>query len=97
MDDHHQWRDTCEINQRQSYFQIRGEDNVLYTIQMMNRDKSKPSQNLSNKEKKNSSSIASTPKLQSSIDVQPRSSTRATFKLANQNEQMRTSISINKK
>ncbi|CAF0724749.1 unnamed protein product [Adineta steineri] len=94
IDDNNRWRGPCQIDRRetliktidkheqQTYFsyKIRGEDDMLYTIQINNIHKSdtcqahKSSSSISmisnNKEKKSSSF-----KIQKSLDTQPRSST----------------------
>ncbi|CAF4222404.1 unnamed protein product, partial [Adineta steineri] len=107
IDDNNRWRGPCQIDRRetliktidrheqQTYFsyKIRGEDDMLYTIQINNINKSdtckahKSSSSISmisnNKEKKSSSF-----KIQKSLDTQPRSSTsrstHTTLKLLHQ-------------
>ncbi|CAF4865787.1 unnamed protein product [Rotaria socialis] len=107
--DNNQWRGPCEIDRRetlakpieknspQSYisFQIRGEDNILYTVQMARVSQprnsllpDRSSISISSKEKKSSVFRTSASKLHGSTDIQLHSltkqNTRNSFKLMNQ-------------
>ncbi|CAF1214000.1 unnamed protein product [Rotaria magnacalcarata] len=107
--DNNQWRGSCEIDRRetltkpiennspQSYisYQIRGEDNILYTIQMVRMSQprnsllpNRSSISIGSKEKKSSVFRTSASKLHGSTDIQLQSLTKQTarnsFKLMNQ-------------